>query len=74
MVSMNMVDCGMETLVNGKTNYYNFGICYFSTKHAALMSKNKDSGSLRVRVEWHVYLWMGWSSTKKDFIFVSFKN
>jgi hypothetical protein len=27
----------------GKTKDYEIGICYFSTKHAALRSKNKDS-------------------------------
>jgi hypothetical protein len=36
-----VVDCGFEPR-SGQTKYYKIGICYFSAKHAALRSKNKD--------------------------------
>ena len=36
---------------SGQTENYNIGICCFSAKHAALMSKSKDSNSRSTALE-----------------------
>jgi hypothetical protein len=41
MLASSAVDCVFEPQL-GKTKDYKIGICCFSTKHAALRSKNKD--------------------------------
>jgi len=41
MLASSVVDRGFQFRL-GQTKDYNIGICCFSTKHAALRSKNKD--------------------------------
>ena len=41
VLASNVVDCGFEPWL-GQTKDYEIDICYFSAKHAALRTKNKD--------------------------------
>ena len=41
VLASSVVDRGFEPR-SGQTNDYKIGICFFSTNHAALRSKNKD--------------------------------
>ena len=41
MLTSSGVDCGFETRL-GQTKDYEIGICFFSTKHAALRKKSKN--------------------------------
>ena len=41
MLASSAVDCGFNPWL-GQTKDYKIGICCFSTKHTALMSKSKD--------------------------------
>ena len=41
VVALSVVDSGFKSRL-GQTKDYKIGICSFSTKHAALWSKNKD--------------------------------
>jgi len=49
------IDCGFKAR-SGETKDLNIGICFFSTKHAALMRKSKDRLARNQRVGHHVYL------------------
>ena len=53
MFALNVVNCGFEPL-SGQTKDQNIGICYLSTKYAALRSKSKE---IMAGKQDNVYLW-----------------